>query len=107
MMDDMDKMEKKRGMGDGMMKGNMPSDGPMPSTDSSGSMQDPMAAPSSSDMMGRMRGSMPARRGMGNMAPSATLPGFPGAPTCITLARPVSFSIIHSTLPSRQSSRPL
>ena len=79
MMDDMDKMEKKGGMGDGMMKGNMPSDGPMPSTDSSGSMQDPMAAPSSSDMMGRMRGSMPARRGMGNMAPSASLPGFPGA----------------------------
>lgn len=78
MMDDMDKMEKKGGMGDGKMKG-MPSDGPMPNADSSGTMQDPMAAPSGSDMMGRMRGSMPARRGMGNMAPAASLPGFPGA----------------------------
>jgi Spy/CpxP family protein refolding chaperone len=74
-MDDMDKMG---GMGDGKMKGGMPADNSRPNADSPGGMQ-PMAAPSSSDMMGRMRGSMPARRGMGNMAPSASLPGFPGA----------------------------
>ena len=89
MMDDMDemakmkkmkKMMKKKGgmgsMGGGKMKGNMPSDGSMPNTDSSANMEDPMATPSSADMMGRMRGSM---RGMGNMGPTASLPGFPGA----------------------------
>jgi Spy/CpxP family protein refolding chaperone len=85
MMDDMEKMEKMEkkggmgGMGDEQMKGNMPSDGSMPNTDSSGSMQDPMAAPSSSDMMGGMRGSMQGRRSMSNMAPTARMPGFPGA----------------------------
>ena len=35
--------------------------------------------PSGSDMMGRMRGSMRAKPGMGNMAPASQLPGFPGA----------------------------
>lgn len=78
MMKKMDKMPKKGGMGDKKMKGNMPSDGPMPDPDSPDSMQDPMATPSSSDMMGRMRGSMRARS-MSNMAPTASLPGFPGA----------------------------
>jgi Spy/CpxP family protein refolding chaperone len=80
MMDDMDMMEmKKRGMGMGKANGNMLPDGSMPSADSSGSMQDPMATPSSSDMMGRMRGSMQGQRGMGNMVAIARLPGFPGA----------------------------
>ena len=82
MMDEMDemakmkKMKKKKGgmggMGGGKMKGSMPSDGSMPNTDSSANMEDPMATPSSSDMMGRVRG-------MSNMAPTASLPGFPGA----------------------------
>ena len=91
MMNDMDemgmkKMEKmpKKGMamGDKKMKGSMPAEGPMsgpgPGPDSPASMQDPLATPSGSDMMGRMRGSMKAR-GPSNMAPTASLPGFPGA----------------------------
>ena len=53
----------------------MPADAPMPAA----AMPDPMAAPSSADMMGRMRGAMPAPRAMSNMAPTARLPGFPGA----------------------------
>lgn len=57
------------------MGGSMPSNDPMPSTDS----PDPMATPSSMDMMGRMRGSMPMQKSMNNMTPAGRLPGFPGA----------------------------
>ena len=71
MMDDM--MEMKGGMG------GMPPDGSMPNAGSSGGMQDPMAAPSNSDTMGRMRGPMQRPPGMSNMAPVSRLPGFPGA----------------------------
>lgn len=77
MMDDMDMMDKKGGMGGmggmgaGRMKGNAPADGSM-SADPAGSMQDPMAAPSGSDMMGR-------RPSMSGMAAASRLPGFPGA----------------------------
>lgn len=62
------------GMAD-MKKGAMPPAAPMPAA----SMPDPMAAPSSTDMMGRMRGAMPAPGAMTNMAPTARMPGFPGA----------------------------
>lgn len=74
MMDDMDMMDRKGGMGGmgaGRMRGNTPADGSM-SADPAGSMQDPMAAPSGSDMMGR-------RPGMSGMAAASRLPGFPGA----------------------------
>jgi hypothetical protein len=60
---------------DNMKKGAMPADASMPG----GTMPDSMSAPSSTDMMGRMRGAMPAPRAMSNMAPTARLPGFPGA----------------------------
>lgn len=78
MMDDMDEMAKmkKGGMADKKMKGTMPADAPMPSADAG--MQDAMPPPSS-DMMGRMRGSMKAKPGMSSMAPASQLPGFPGA----------------------------
>lgn len=78
-MDEMAKM-KKGGMGDKKMKGNMPADAPMPmpSADTEGA-QDAMPGPPSSDMMGRMRGSMKGRPGMSNMAAASQLPGFPGA----------------------------
>ena len=75
MMDDMMQMNDN--------KGGMPADGSMPDADSSGGMQDPMAAPSNSNMMGCMmgcmRGPMQGPSGMGNMAPVSRLPGFPGA----------------------------
>ena len=66
MMDDMMPMKEKpkRGMAA------MPSDTPM---------QDPMAAPSTMEMMGRMRGPMKGKPAMSNMAPASSLPGFPGA----------------------------
>lgn len=78
MMDDMDEMAKmkKSGMGDKKMKDNMPADAPMPNADAGG--QDAMPPPSS-DMMGRMRGTMKGRPGMSSMAPASQLPGFPGA----------------------------
>ena len=79
-MEDMDKMKKKGGMGNmgaGKMGGNMPPDDTMPNADSSGSMQDPMAAPPSSCMMGCMGGSM-QKPSMNNMTPNSRLPGFPG-----------------------------
>lgn len=66
----MDKMEK---------KGGMAADPPMPAADASGAMPNSMAAPSGPDMMGRMRGAMQPQQGMSNMAPAASLPGFPGA----------------------------
>lgn len=72
MMGDMMKMDK-------MDKKGMAADAPMPDAGASGSMQNPMAAPSGPDMMGRMRGAMQPQQGMSNMAPSASLPGFPGA----------------------------
>lgn len=77
-MMDMDEMAqmKKGGMGDKKMKGNMPSDAPVPNADAG--MQDAMPPPSS-DMMGRMRGNMKAKPGMSGMAPASQLPGFPGA----------------------------
>ena len=78
-MDEMAKMKKKSGMGDKKMKGNMPADAPMPNADADGGGQDAMPAPPSSDMMGRMRGTMKARPGMSGMAPASQLPGFPGA----------------------------
>jgi Spy/CpxP family protein refolding chaperone len=71
MMDDM--MEMKGGMG------GMPPDGSMPNAGSTSGMQDPMAVPSNSDTMGRMRGPMQRRPGMSSMAPASRLPGFPGA----------------------------
>lgn len=74
MMDDMMRMKDKKG---GM--GGMPSNSPMPNAGSASGMADPMAAPSNSDMMGRMRGSMQVRQGMGGMTPASQLPGFPGA----------------------------
>lgn len=73
MMDEMmkmDKMDKKNGMAP---------DAPMPDAGSSGSMQSPMTAPSGPDMMGRMRGVIQPQKGMSSMAPTAGLPGFPGA----------------------------
>ena len=76
-MKKMDNMPKKAGMKDKPMTG-MSADASMPDPDSSATMQDPMAAPPRADMMGRMRGSMNSR-GMSNMAPVASLPGFPGA----------------------------
>lgn len=84
-MDEMGKMkpmEKKPGMAgmpDNRMKGRMPmpADAPMPGAASGA--QDPMATPSSMDMMGRMRAPMQARQGMKSMTPNASLPGFPGA----------------------------
>lgn len=78
MMDDMKEMG---GMGGGKMGGNMPSAGSMqmPSSDSANPAADPMATPSNMDMMGRMRGSMQSSRQMRNMAPTTSLPGFPGA----------------------------
>ena len=104
MMDDMDEademddgdemakmMKKKKGdrggmmggkMGDmsgGKMGGKMSPRGPMPSAGSPGDPPDPMADTSDADNMGRMRGPMQSRGGMRNMAPSARLPGFPGA----------------------------
>ena len=78
MMKKMDPMAKKGGMGDKPMTGTMPADASMPANDQANTMQQPMAAPPRADMMGRMRGSMNSR-GMSNMAPSAGLPGFPGA----------------------------
>ena len=78
MMKKMDPMAKKGGMGDKPMTGTMPADASMPANDQANTMQQPMAAPPRADMMGRMRGSMNSR-GMSNMAPSASLPGFPGA----------------------------
>ena len=69
MMGDMMKMDKK----------GMAADVPMPDVGASGSMQNPMAAPSGPDMMGRMRGAMQPQQGIRNMAPTASLPGFPGA----------------------------
>lgn len=54
MMDEMSGMMG--GMGAGKMSGNMPPDGSMPGTDSAGGMQDPMAAPSGMDMMGKCAG---------------------------------------------------
>lgn len=50
MMDEMMKMDKMD------KKGSMAADAPMPDAGASGSMQNPMAAPSGPDMMGRMRG---------------------------------------------------
>ena len=79
MMDDMDemgKMKKKGGMGGMKMKDNMPADAPMPNADVG--VQETMPPPSS-DMMGRMRGTMKGRPGMSSMAPASQLPGFPGA----------------------------
>lgn len=69
------------GMGAAKPGGSMPPAGemPMPGTESSSGMQDPMAAPSGMDMMGKMRGSMQQPKSMTNMAPSGTMPGFPGA----------------------------
>ncbi len=61
------------------MKGEMPMNDAMPSTDASSSMQAPMASPSSMDMMGRMRSAMPMQKSMNNMTPAGQLPGFPGA----------------------------
>lgn len=78
MMDEMEMMKKKGAMGAGRMPGNMPSDDSMSNTDSGG-VQDPMAAPSGGDAMGRVRGSMPGERGMSAIAPIGRLPGFPGA----------------------------
>lgn len=75
----MDKMPDKGGMGDKPMKDNMPAGAPMPDTDPSMNMQEPMANQPRSDMMGSKRGSMKSG-GMSNMAPMAKLPGFPGAP---------------------------
>jgi hypothetical protein len=75
-MEDMDKMKKKGGMGN--MGGNMPPDDTMPNADSSGSMQDPMAAPPTSCMMGCMGDSM-QKPSMKKMTPNSRLPGFPGA----------------------------
>lgn len=80
-MEDMDKMKKKGGMGNmgaGKMGGNMPPDDAMPNADSSSSMQDPMAAPPSSCMMGCMGDSM-QKPSMKKMTPNSRLPGFPGA----------------------------
>ena len=65
MMPMMPMMEKPKG---GMSA--MPSDTPM---------TDPMAAPASMEMMGRMRGPMKGKPAMSNMAPASSLPGFPGA----------------------------
>ncbi len=104
MMDDMDEademddsdemakmMKKKKGdrggmmggkMGDmsgGKMSGRTPAGGSMPGVDSSAGKQGSMADTSDADNMGRMRAPMPSRGGMRNMAPSASLPGFPGA----------------------------
>ena len=83
MMDDMMQMNDN--------KGGMPADGSMPDADSSGGMQDPMAAPSNSNMMGCMmgcmRGPMQGRTGMGNMAPVSRLPGFPGASHLVSRRR--------------------
>ncbi len=73
MMDEMMKMDKMD------KKGSMAADAPMPDAGASGSMQNPMAAPSGPDMMGRMRGAMQPQQGMSTMAPIASLPGFPGA----------------------------
>ena len=78
-MDEMAKMMKKGGMGDKKMKDNMPANAPMPNSDSDDGVQDVMPGPPSSDMMGRMRGSMTGRPGMSRMAPASQLPGFPGA----------------------------
>lgn len=61
------------------MKGGMPMNDAMPSTDAPDPMQAPMASPSSMDMMGRMRGAMPMQKSMNNMTPAGQLPGFPGA----------------------------
>ncbi len=75
MMDDMDemaKMKKKDGMGDKKMKDSMPGDASMPNADAA-------MPPPSSDMMGRMRGTMKGRSAMSSMAPASQLPGFPGA----------------------------
>lgn len=104
MMDDMDEaddmddgdemakmMKKKKGdrggmmggkMGDmsgGKMGGKMSPRGSMPGAGSPGDTPDSMADTSDADTMGRMRGPMPSRGGMKNMAPTASLPGFPGA----------------------------
>lgn len=72
MMDDMMEMKMKSGMSGGQM--------PTPKPDGAGSMPDsPPMAPASTEMMGRMRGPMQGRPGMGNMRPTSQLPGFPGA----------------------------
>jgi hypothetical protein len=83
-MDEMAKMkemEKKGGMAgmpDKKTKGKMPmTTAPMP--DAPSTIQDPMAAPSGLDMMGRMRAPMQGRQGMKGMSSNAGLPGFPGA----------------------------
>lgn len=87
-MDEMAKMKKKKGgmkggkMGDmsgGKMGGKMSPCGSMPCAGSPGDNPDPMADTPDADTMGRMRGPMPLRGGMKNMAPTASLPGFPGA----------------------------
>ncbi len=77
-MEDMDEMNKKGGMGPGKMGGNMPPGDAMPNADSSSSMQDPMAAPPASCMMGCMGDSM-QKPSMKKMTPNSRLPGFPGA----------------------------
>lgn len=83
-MDEMAKMKKKKkggmgGMSGGKMGGKKPSGGAMPGARSPGDGQDPMADTSDADTMGLMRGPMREGRGMRNMAPTASLPGFPGA----------------------------
>lgn len=79
-MEDMDKM-KKGGMANkpaGKMQDNMPPDDNTPNGDSSNSMQDPMAMPPSSCMMGCIGDSM-QKPSMKKMTPNSMLPGFPGA----------------------------
>lgn len=80
----MDEMSGMGGMGDNggenmggrNMGGNMPPGTSMPG--GSSNMQND-AADAPADMMGRMRGSMRGRSGMGSTAPNSRLPGFPGA----------------------------
>lgn len=72
MMDDMMGMKDKPAMADDKMAA-------MPAKDAMPAMQAPMAARPNADMMGRMRGAMPERKGMNKMAAVASLPGFPGA----------------------------
>ncbi len=66
-------------MMDDMMPMKDKSKGGMAAMPSDTSMQDPMAAPASMEMMGRMRGPMQGKSPMSNMAPVSRLPGFPGA----------------------------
>lgn len=80
-MEDMDKMKQKGRMGKmgaGKMGGKMTPEDSMPNADSSGSMQEPMAAPPSSCMMGCM-GNLMQKPSMNKMTPNSMLPGFPGA----------------------------